>query len=179
MSGFLLLFLWSVHCPHRYVHINLSPSPRPCGLRSNPNPRRLAMASTKIGLHLNFYVCVCVCACRPSCSGGLQHNWSENSPMMTTISVASMYVSIPSWLNFNVLLALPINPLALLPLFPMPKRFWQKEQQNKGPTSMTEVKYFPAIWLKFKCKLEMMICTCAKGEDSPLEEVIGLLFVCT
>jgi hypothetical protein len=81
------------HCPHRYVHINLSPSP-------NPNPRRLAMASTRIGLHLNFCVCVCVRACRPSCSGGLQHNWFENSPMMTTISVASMYVSILSWLNF-------------------------------------------------------------------------------
>ena len=118
---------------------NLSPSP-------NPHPRRLAMASTKIGLHLGFYVCVFVCVCRPSCSGGLQHNWSENSPMMTTISVASMYVSILSWLNFNVLLASPCQSISTSTLLSHAKKIWQKEQQNKGPTSMTEVKYFPAIY---------------------------------
>lgn len=59
--------------------------------------------------------------------------------------------------QFQCIVGSPINPLALVPLFfPMPIDF------GKGTTEqwthvMTEVKYFAAIWLRFKCKLEMMI----------------------
>ena len=156
MWGFLLLFLRSIHCPHRYVH------------KKSLAIAKSSSSETGYGIDQNRstsrFLCVCMCVCvrvdhhvREDCStiGPRTHQWWQPYP-----SLQCMY---PSYLGSILMYCWlpPVNPLALVPFFPMPKRFGKRNNKTRDPRQWRKWS-ISQPFINFMCKLEMMICTCAK-----------------
>ena len=156
MWGFLLLFLWSIHCPHRYVH------------KKSLVIAKSESSETGYGIDQNRstsrFLCVCMCVCvrvdhhvREDCStiGPRTHQWWQPYP-----SLQCMY---PSYLGSILMYCWlpPVNPLALVPFFRMPKRFGKRNNKTRDPRQWRKWS-ISQPFINFMCKLEMMICTCAK-----------------